>query len=74
MAHVREERALGPAGLVGGVPCGGQLFIFRFDLQLRLLSGFAGGFGADRVAILKYGVDDIRWFYSGDERFLQQFG
>jgi phenylalanyl-tRNA synthetase alpha chain len=37
-------------------------------------SGFAGGFGADRVAILKYGIDDIRWFYSGDERFLQQFG
>jgi phenylalanyl-tRNA synthetase alpha chain len=37
-------------------------------------SGFAGGFGADRVAILKYSIDDIRWFYSGDERFLQQFG
>src|SRR5262249_9406069 len=37
-------------------------------------SGFAGGFGVERVAILKYGIDDIRWFYNGDERFLQQFG
>jgi len=37
-------------------------------------SGFAGGFGVERVAILKYGIDDIRWFFSGDERFLGQFG
>jgi phenylalanyl-tRNA synthetase alpha chain len=37
-------------------------------------SGFAGGFGVERVAILKYGIDDIRLFYNGDERFLQQFG
>ncbi|MBK9942823.1 MAG: phenylalanine--tRNA ligase subunit alpha [Kouleothrix sp.] len=37
-------------------------------------SGFAGGFGPERIGILKYGIDDIRWFFSGDERFLQQFG
>lgn len=37
-------------------------------------SGFAGGFGPERIAMLKYGIDDIRWFYSDDERFLQQFG
>jgi phenylalanyl-tRNA synthetase alpha chain len=37
-------------------------------------SGFAGGFGPERIAILKHGIDDIRWFFSGDERFLQQFG
>jgi len=36
-------------------------------------SGFAGGFGPERVALLKYQIDDIRWFYSGDERFLEQF-
>lgn len=36
-------------------------------------SGFAGGFGAERIAILKYGIEDIRWFYSGDLRFVQQF-
>jgi phenylalanyl-tRNA synthetase alpha chain len=37
-------------------------------------SGFAGGFGPERIGILKYGIDDIRWFFSGDERFLKQFG
>ena len=36
-------------------------------------SGFAGGFGPERIAILQYGIDDIRWFFSDDERFLQQF-
>jgi phenylalanyl-tRNA synthetase alpha chain len=37
-------------------------------------SGFAGGFGPERIALLKYGIDDIRWFLSGDERLLRQFG
>ena len=37
-------------------------------------SGFAGGFGPERITLLKYGIDDIRWFLSGDERLLQQFG
>jgi phenylalanyl-tRNA synthetase alpha chain len=38
------------------------------------ISGFAFGMGADRVAILKYGVDDIQLFFQGDVRFLEQFG
>ena len=29
--------------------------------------------GAERIAMLKYGVDDIRHFYTNDVRFLQQF-
>jgi phenylalanyl-tRNA synthetase alpha chain len=36
-------------------------------------SGFAFGMGADRIAILKYGVDDIQLFFNGDVRFLEQF-
>ena len=36
--------------------------------------GFAFGMGADRIAILKYGVDDIQLFFKGDVRFLEQFG
>jgi phenylalanyl-tRNA synthetase alpha chain len=36
-------------------------------------SGFAWGMGIDRVAILKYGVDDIRLFFDNDLRFLRQF-
>ncbi len=38
-----------------------------------LFSGFAGGFGPERIALMKYGIDDIRWFHSGDLRFLEQF-
>ena len=36
-------------------------------------SGFAFGIGADRIAMLKYEVDDIRHFYLNDQRFLSQF-
>ncbi|MHB8214539.1 MAG: phenylalanine--tRNA ligase subunit alpha [Candidatus Sulfotelmatobacter sp.] len=39
----------------------------------RKVSGFAFGMGADRIALLKYGVDDIQLFFSGDVRFLDQF-
>jgi phenylalanyl-tRNA synthetase alpha chain len=35
--------------------------------------GFAFGGGIDRLAMLKYGIDDIRLFYSGDLRFTNQF-
>ena len=36
-------------------------------------SGFAFGMGPERIAMLKYGIDDIRHFWSNDLRFLQQF-
>ena len=36
-------------------------------------TGFAFGLGAERIAMLKYGIDDIRLFYSNDLRFLRQF-
>lgn len=39
----------------------------------NVYSGFAFGLGLDRFAILKYGIDDIRDFYTNDIRFLQQF-
>jgi phenylalanyl-tRNA synthetase alpha chain len=39
----------------------------------KKLSGFAFGIGAERIAMLKYGVDDIRHFYTNDTRFLSQF-
>jgi len=39
----------------------------------RKISGFAFGMGVDRLAILKYGVDDIQLFFQGDVRFLEQF-
>jgi phenylalanyl-tRNA synthetase alpha chain len=39
----------------------------------KKVSGFAFGMGADRIALLKYGVDDIQLFFQGDVRFLQQW-
>ena len=36
-------------------------------------SGFAFGFGLDRFALSRHGVDDLREFFSGDIRFLSQF-
>ena len=36
-------------------------------------SGFAFGMGVDRIAMLKYGINDIRLFYENDLRFLRQF-
>ncbi|MFK4311027.1 phenylalanyl-tRNA synthetase alpha chain [Bacillus sp. RC242] len=36
-------------------------------------TGFAFGMGVERIAMLKYGIDDIRHFYANDIRFLQQF-
>ncbi|PLR77753.1 phenylalanine--tRNA ligase subunit alpha [Bacillus sp. V3-13] len=36
-------------------------------------TGFAFGLGIERIAMLKYGVDDIRHFYTNDNRFLKQF-
>ena len=37
-------------------------------------TGFAFGFGADRLASLYFGVDDLRLFFDNDQRFLAQFG
>ncbi len=44
------------------------------DYDPKRVSGFAFGMGVERIAILKYGVDDIQLFFNGDVRFLEQFG
>jgi phenylalanyl-tRNA synthetase alpha chain len=49
-------------------------FVKHNGYDPKKVSGFAFGMGADRIAILKYGVDDIQLFFQGDERFLKQFG
>jgi hypothetical protein len=36
-------------------------------------TGFAFGFGPDRLTMLRYGINDLRLFYDGDLRFLGQF-
>ncbi len=39
----------------------------------EVYSGYAFGMGIERIAMLKYGIDDIRLFYENDLRFLRQF-
>ncbi|MCD4692155.1 MAG: phenylalanine--tRNA ligase subunit alpha, partial [Calditrichales bacterium] len=36
-------------------------------------TGYAFGMGIDRIAMLKYGINDIRLFFENDLRFLNQF-
>ena len=43
------------------------------DVDTEKYTGFAFGIGVERVAMLKYGVDDIRLFYENDMRFINQF-
>jgi len=37
------------------------------------MNGIAAGIGIERIAMIKYEIDDIREFYSNDKRFLNQF-
>ena len=43
------------------------------NLDTEKYTGFAFGMGVERVAMLKYGVDDIRLFYENEMRFINQF-
>ena len=39
----------------------------------EVYQGFAFGMGVERIAMLKYGIDDLRLFFENDVRFLRQF-
>ena len=43
------------------------------DYDIEKWSGYAFGLGIERIAMLKYGIDDIRLLYEGDINFLRQF-
>jgi phenylalanyl-tRNA synthetase alpha chain len=43
------------------------------NYDAKKVSGFAFGMGMDRLAMLKYGIDDIQVFFQNDVRFLRQF-
>jgi phenylalanyl-tRNA synthetase alpha chain len=45
----------------------------RVNYDPEVYSGFAFGMGVERMAMLKYGIDDIRLFFANDMRFLSQF-
>ncbi|MFH1479883.1 MAG: phenylalanine--tRNA ligase subunit alpha [Pseudomonadota bacterium] len=48
--------------------------VYRFvNYDAEIYSGFAFGMGIERIAMLKYGIDDIQLFFKNDMRFLRQF-
>ncbi len=48
--------------------------VFKFvGYDTEKYTGYAFGMGVERIAMLKYGIDDIRLFYENDFRFLEQF-
>ena len=48
--------------------------VYRFvGYDPEVYSGFAFGLGIERIAMLKYGIDDIQLFFKNDIRFLRQF-
>ncbi|MEN9406008.1 MAG: hypothetical protein RLZ12_292 [Bacillota bacterium] len=63
--HERGWLELGGAGLVH------PLVFERLGLQGK--SGLAFGFGIERLTMIKYDIEDLRYFYANDLRFLKQF-
>ena len=45
----------------------------NLGIDAKRYSGFAFGMGIERLAMLRYGVDDLRLFYTNDLRFLREF-
>jgi phenylalanyl-tRNA synthetase alpha chain len=58
---------LGGAGLIH------PSILERYGIDTERYSGFAFGLGVDRIPLLAYGIDDLRYFLDNDLRFLAQF-
>jgi len=43
------------------------------NIDPEIYSGFAFGMGIERIAMLKYGIKDLRLYFENDLRFLEQF-
>ncbi len=65
----------GHSGWLELIPCGmtHPKVIEMGGLDPKKYSGFAWGMGLDRLVMLKYGIEDIRHFHSGNIKFLKQF-
>ncbi|QQS61599.1 MAG: phenylalanine--tRNA ligase subunit alpha [Candidatus Moraniibacteriota bacterium] len=58
---------------VGGAGMVHQNVFVSAGYERGRYTGFAWGFGVERLAMMKYKIDDIRLFHSGDLRFIRQF-
>lgn len=58
---------------IGGCGLVNPRVLAAVNLDASEWQGFAFGFGLERMAIIKYGIDDIRLFFENDTRFLGQF-
>jgi len=58
---------------VGGAGMVNQNVFVSAGYERGKYTGFAWGFGVERLAMMKYKIDDIRLFHSGDLRFIRQF-
>lgn len=71
-----EVDILGGNGWLEVLGCGmvHPFVLENVGIDSEKYTGFAFGMGVDRLAMLKYGIDDIRIFFENDLRFLKQFG
>ncbi len=62
-------------GWVELLPCGmvHPYVLKAGNIDPKKYNGFAFGLGLDRLVMMKYGIDDIRYLHSGDLRFMNQF-
>ncbi|MCL2006369.1 MAG: phenylalanine--tRNA ligase subunit alpha [Planctomycetaceae bacterium] len=63
------------SGWIELIPCGlvHPVVLEHGEIDAKRYSGFAFGLGLTRLAMMKYGIRDIRYFNSGDVRVLEQF-
>ncbi len=63
------------SGWVELLPCGlVHPNVLRYGgIDTSIYSGFAFGLGLNRLVMMRYGINDIRWFQNGDLRFIHQF-
>lgn len=72
VSYVKKDGTTGYIEILGaGMVHPNVLKMGGYDPEVY--SGFAFGVGIERIAILKYNIDDIRHFYMNDLRFLNQF-
>jgi phenylalanyl-tRNA synthetase alpha chain len=75
LCHGAGCRSCGNEGFleIGGAGMVHREILENVGYDADRYTGFAAGFGVERIAMLRHGIDDIRYFYANDLRFLRQF-